>query len=250
MSSVAILGCGPAGLLAAHAAIMRGHYVRIYSRKVRSQMFGAMYLHRPIPNLTDAAMKFEIDVVKRGTREGYAKKVYGDENAPVSWDKFEDGVVPAWSLVAAYERLWIAYAQLIVDIDISQKTLIPIGLNHDIIYSTIPAPFLCVDPSHIFERQAMWVVHGQLTTNINRMVYNGRPEERWYRWSLIRGYRSWEYTVDPRGKPPGTTISNGFKPIRTDCDCYPGIRRLGRYGKWDKHQLTHHGYEEVYDALQ
>src|SRR5436853_355407 len=77
-----------------------GHQPMIFSERVRSRMFGAMYLHRPIPGIhhEDDPPDFTLDITKYGTREGYARNVYGDPTADCSWDVIEEGETPAWDL--------------------------------------------------------------------------------------------------------------------------------------------------------
>jgi hypothetical protein len=94
----------------------------------------------------------------------------------------------------------------------------------------------------------------------NMMVYNGLPPTgvpSWYRYSLIRDYQSWEFSsrhpsnyLEAQRVAEGLQVSEGFKPLYTDCDCHPEIVRLGRFGKWNKNVFTHHAYREVTDALQ
>src|SRR5262245_4664497 len=116
---VAIFGCGPSGLIAAHAAATLGHDVAIFSRKKFSKTFGAMYLHEPIHRVSPRDPEMEIRIIKFGSRQGYAANVYGDPNAEVSWDKFHNGSSPGWDLAEAYRKLWALYEGLIVDMDLS-----------------------------------------------------------------------------------------------------------------------------------
>jgi len=256
---VAILGCGPAGLIAAHAAESLGHNVTIYSRKQKSWIFGAQYLHAPIPGISPEEPELEIEVVKMGTREGYALSVYGNENATVSWDNFQVGPTPGWSLSGAYDKLWLKYDSKIVNKVVSGRDLDRIGETFGRVFSTIPARSICRDWCHRFPAVDITVVHGRIDREPrwNVMYYNGLPSNdlgNWYRYSVINGYQSWEYaTVNfPRiYEPikPGLRIDRGRKPLCTDCDCRPWLHRLGRFGKWHKHAFTHHAYEEVRNAL-
>jgi hypothetical protein len=272
MNEAIILGCGPAGLLAAHAATLRGYDPVIISNKNRSLIFAAMYLHRSIPHITPNAPELEIDVVKVGCREGYAENVYGDPTAPVSWDKFEPGPTPGWNMAKAYDALWKKYSDKIVDKNVNVGMLNRLASLSVPVFSTIPATHTCDDPNHRFEKQKIWVLHGPAGRFMKKgigsdtMYYNGYTLDgrygmigfEWYRYSQLNGYQSWEYASDdpPRNLEAGKqqdgnmTLSLGYKPLRTDCDCHPGIRRLGRFGRWDKSVLSHHVFEEVYDALQ
>lgn len=260
---VAILGCGPAGLLATHAAIRLGHYVRIYSRPWKSEMFGAMYLHRAIPSITPNDPELTIQVIKTGVREGYAENVYGDAEHPVSWDLFESGPTPGWDLKRAYERLWNLYHHLVVDAEVNSRNALDFALRSDIAFTTVPLTHLCF-ADHRFEHQKIWVIHGpgdKLIKGVNDedlMYYNGyTPDGKygprgfdWYRFSQINKYQSWEYSHKPAWPAWGSQkLSEGIKPISTDCDCNASLIRLGRFGKWEKGVLTHHAYEEAESAL-
>jgi hypothetical protein len=243
---IAVLGCGPAGLLAAHAIEQSGHMPIIYSIPARSQMSGAMYLHEPIPGLTDDTPDFELEITKVGTREGYARKVYGAADAPVSWDLFKAGTTPAWSLSAAYDRLWKRYEAAINPYTIGPAELDSIVRANDIVFSSIPAWRLCTKgEQHFFNAADIWVKSKSVPMGDDSvMMYSGDPHDAWYRMSLIQNLLAVEYGHFV------TRAMKGSKPIATNCDCRPEIRRIGRFGKWKKGVLTHHTYSEVLDAMQ
>lgn len=255
--NVAILGCGPAGLIAAHSAVTLGHDVVILSRRVRSETFGAMYLHEPIPAISQGKPEMMIEVSKTGTKWGYAESVYGNREAPVSWDKFEPGPTPGWNLKTAYAELWSRYSDLILNTDITPESIA--GLKYDRIFNTIPARAICLDWTHRFDLVKIVVVHGPNPREDNVMWYNGSDfsgSPRWYRYSRINRYESWEFSEQraPLSLPTaelarGLRVSAGIKPLSTDCDCHPHVVRLGRFGKWNKNVFTHHAYQEVIDAL-
>jgi len=253
---VAILGCGPAGLIAAYAAEEAGHRVVVYSTKRKSTIFGAQYLHEPILGISDPNAEMEINITKIGTREGYAENVYGNRDAPVSWDKFHNGWDAGWDLKKVYENLWHRFEPRIVDVVISKRTVEHIMAMFDRTFSTIPIKMLCDVWGHSFTSASIWVVHGPARGE-NMMVYNGLAPNgipSWYRYSLINNYQSWEYaerhTPQPQWVASNLTVSEGIKPLHTDCDCHPEIVRFGRFGRWNKNVFTHHSYQEVLDALQ
>jgi hypothetical protein len=255
---VCVLGCGPAGLLAAHAIKLAGHEPVIHSHLVKSKMFGAMYLHRSIPRITGSSPDFLIRVLKVGTREGYALNVYGDENAAVSWDRFEPGIARGWDLTTAYDNLWDLYRSKIMKADVGSRSIALYQDLYKVVFSTLPAKAMCVDPNHEFKFERIKVYHGLNpipgAIDDNVMYYNGlQPWNGWYRFSQIRGYQAWEFRAD--GRPirqsiKGYQLNDGIKPISSDCNCHPEIKRLGRFGRWDKGVLTHNAFEEVERALQ
>jgi hypothetical protein len=251
---VAILGCGPAGLMAAHAVVRAGHTPHIYSKKVKSKMFGAMYLHRSLPDITSEEADFIMSIMKAGTAGEYAEKVYGDPEAPVSWDKFEAGYSPAWDLSLAYDELWGRYHAMIRDETLDIDYIAQLETEYDIVISSIPATSLCLG-GHEFRSQHIWVQHGEDYRPLGPdyiMYYMGDPTVDWYRFSRIGHYSSWEYSRKPEDgvDTDKFVLSWGKKPLETDCDCFPDIMRVGRFGRWEKGILTHHAFEEVEIALQ
>ena len=96
---------------------------------------------------------------------------------------------------------------------------------------------ICTRPDiHRFHFQDIWIERMVGVGNRNIMHYNGwTPDGKygekgppWYRFSQIRGLRSWEYS-EPIG---GKDVVKGFKPIETGCDCWPKILKVGRFGAW------------------
>lgn len=108
---VAIIGCGPAGLLAAHAAVLCDYAPTVLAARVEpSPTAPAVFIHRPIPDLCSAEPDAVVRFVKRGTSHGYAQKVYGDPEHPTSWEKFGAEAMPAWALAPVYGELWHLYS--------------------------------------------------------------------------------------------------------------------------------------------
>lgn len=256
---VAVLGCGPAGLMAAHAATIQGHDVKIFSELRKSEMFGAMYLHKPIPGISPEEPEFIVDVIKTGTAQGYSKNVYGHEDAPSSWNNIERGPNPAWNLALAYNLLWDLYRDRIEDMIVEPAILGEIKAAHGVVFSTIPLKALCTDPDHIFAAKQIWVIHGPAEPHHaalgSMMYYNGYTLTEggfeWYRYSLINGYAAWEFSHE-RTKLhawKNQRVSTGQKPLGTSCTCAYGIIRLGRFGTWSKNVLSHHAFERAMEHL-
>lgn len=261
---VAVLGCGPAGLVAAHAATMAGCDVTVYSRKRKSEMFGAQYLHAPIPGMTDnAPVLVQVELI--GTHEQYRDKVYGDNAAEVNSVSTEDLPHPhdAWNIRHTYDNLWTAYHDIIRDYDVGSSLVSGLVDGYDLVLSTIPAPALChAGSGHQFLEQAIWALgdapeRGKFVKDMvdsarmvpkNIIVCNGLPEPAWYRTANVFGHTTVEW---PQITAPSLNMfvqaeaSLVGKPISTDCDCHPEITRLGRYGQWRKGVLVHHVYDEA-----
>lgn len=250
---VAILGCGPSGLLAAYAADMAGVPFVIMSQKRKSRLGGAQYSHIPIPGITDNDPDVKLTYQVRGTAEQYQRKVYGDQRVPfVSFDKVENGkIVPAWNLPKIYDELWRMYEPRIVDMTINPLLAMRVTQGpFDAAFSTVPLPAIClstVDMSigHVFRSQPIVIANDTLDPNLedNTILYDGTREHSYYRMSKIFGVGSTEWGAGSP-TPPISTVTV-TKPIWTNCDCHPAINRIGRFGSWEKGQLTFHAYRAM-----
>lgn len=249
--NVLILGCGPAGLIAAHAAATAGaENIRILSKPRKSYMRGAQYLHEPIPLATPVESQFMVNYVLTGTIEGYRAKVYGPQSLEEVSVETLVGQHPAWDIRATYDELWKAYSPYILEYDVSPYALKQTlsSLKPDLTVSTVPAPLLCAE-GHGFHSTKIWStdrVVGWSFGDDNQVICNGDPNTGWYRVSRIHG---WENTEWPGGrKPPVIPLWEVVKPTKTNCDCFPDVVRAGRYGRWKKGVLSHEVWNEVLQA--
>lgn len=256
--NVAILGCGPAGLFAAHAATEGGANVTIFSKARKSYMRGAQYLHRPIPGLT--GLPFEVEYQLKGSVDGYREKVYGDMGDILVSAETLLGTAPAWDIRAAYDKAWELYGGKVVDADFAtmgdpESFLRNLQDTNDLVISTIPATVLCQTSNHRFFGQKVWVTEnlkslGEFefdsdeTLRDNLVVCSGDPDDWWYRQSRIQGWENTEFPHQQKPKFPGK-IHELNKPLRHTCTCHPEIVRMGRYGKWQKGILSHEAFEDT-----
>jgi hypothetical protein len=252
--SALILGCGPAGLFAAHALVSRGWEVAIVSNKRKSEMFGAQYLHRPIPGLSSASTGRTVHYLLEGTVEGYREKVYGRRSGVAVSPETLGQSHSAWDIREAYGTAWELYKDLI-----QPQTVDPLWIASAVgskqfarVISTIPAPKLCVDSQHSFDSQAVWAIGDAPERGIFcpvteaqpfQVICNGSQYTGWYRNANIFGYRTAEW--GGARKPPLEGIAGIEKPLSTNCDCLPEVIRLGRYGEWRKGVLAHEAYEKA-----
>lgn len=251
-----MLGAGPSGLLAVHALRLHGYRPDVLAIKRPSEIYGAMYLHEPIPYLTSDVKSQMVDYIKEGTRDGYAEKVYGHPEAPCSWDVYA-GRFQAYSLQQAYQLLWIKYEHMVKDVyfgggHMAQK----ITENYQVVINTIPRTMLCnLEAGHQFLSQPI-VIEKALPDGMelddNTIMYNGILEVPWYRASQIFGQSSSEYAVDSMTSPvmPSGKSLRGIKPIENDCNCNPRFHHVGRFGKWKKGVLVHHAFHDTVEIIE
>jgi hypothetical protein len=260
-----VLGAGPAGLLAAHAAEREGRDVRIYTRPdldgnpQKSELHGCQYLHAYIPDAGIPRAGRTVKYLLHGSAADYRRKVYGDHwTGDVSPDEFgPEAYHQAWDLRMLYDHLWAKWYDRMLALEVTpnmvQRSSAMAGKGQ-IVFSTVPAKALCLRPDeHKFVTQPIWAMGSRYGYDA-RMPYqapdmtvecNGEDGPRWYRAATVFGHSTLEW---PAGaKPPVSGVVPVQKPLSTDCSCHlsPRWHRLGRFGKWQKGYLVHHAYQEA-----
>jgi hypothetical protein len=244
-------------LFAAQALKLHGYNPAIISKKQKSVIYGAQYLHRPIPGLSSQAPTAEITTIRVGAPEVYAERVYGLGTIRTSWER----VVPrseAWDLRATYDRAWEEFGDDIIDWTVSPAELTEFTGQFDLVISTIPAWAICQRPSeHYFKSLNILVQKGVdlssfvpdfIDEDSSWVMYNGTTQHAWYRASSIFGHTS----IEARAEQHLVTNKSwepGFKIVDTDCDCHPTIVKTGRMGLWKRGVLTHHAFEHTIEAI-
>lgn len=264
MKPVAVLGVGPAGLMAAHAVALSGRPVSLFGKPgpdgkiLRSRLGGAQFLHDPLPLINDDDPDVEIMYRVSGNAEIYKHKVYGSTRVPfVSFSGVHDGKVqPAWNLQATYDRLW---EQLSAD-SANVASIDPAWLHHVLeenwfshILSTIPLPAICetqqsivekpLYQTHLFVAHEVRIAAEAMAVYENTVTYDGTMDHSWYRTSNLFGVGGTEYGASTPAPPVETFPVR--KPIATNCNCFSEVVKLGRYGTWTKGVLTHHAFFEA-----
>jgi hypothetical protein len=258
MKSVAILGCGPSGLLVAHAAELCGWDFRIFSKKQKSPLHGAQYLHQAIPNL-DCGTPQMIEYKLNGTPEQYRHKVYGtDWDGVVSPEDYWEAHY-AWDIRRAYSQLWDKYEDEIQHWHIDDKWYmtykagLSLAMKHDLVISTVPRTVWDSNPAN-FESTKIWALGDTEMPRVDpayrpapfTVFCEGDHRVPWYRVSNIFDYCTVEWPYDPLKRlnsrltlrSPHKGASVVIKPLRYTGSAAPDFVHLGRYGAWQKGVLT------------
>lgn len=259
MKVVAVLGAGPAGLMAAQAvALQENTALAIFSATDQpSKLGGAQFLHRAIPGINKKEPDTVITYRVRGDEPTYRRKVYGDKEVPfTSFSNVTDGDrQPAWNLIQTYEKLWDKFADNITVGPISASWFDnPWVADFSHVFSSIPLPAICraqagaIPEYHHFHSQEVHICVNRFgECPPDTIVYDGNPTHRFYRQSLIFGVPGTEWSSNP---PPIPGIVKDNKPIATDCNCHPNVTRVGRRGTWTKGVLTHDAFISVWKELE
>lgn len=253
---IAILGAGPSGMMAAHAASQCGHYVDIFDadpdRSRRNS--GVYFLHDDCDLLLDRVEIKQIVLGAKGRSpeqisDLYSLKVYGTSSISkkVSVLQARDTpIVVGYNSQQAITRLWDLYGKQV-------KTLKIENLNHALslfetyekVISTIPARILY--PGKEYRSVGTWIKVGTAPADEAFLFYNINPHCKWYRCSAMFGTFIQEYGIGFNPEPrPGYDYKQVIKVIgdgiRSDVD---NLFLTGRYGAWNKKMLTHDAYYET-----
>lgn len=269
----AILGCGPAGLLAAHACWLNGVEFDIFSKKRKSTLYGSQYLHEAIKGVADWEEREAVKYETRGTPEEYRRKTHG---------KWWDGIVApeefetdhwAWNIRQAYDILWRAYGYMVKDYEFQpaqlgestwrhfDKMLVELKLHeYDLVVSTIPRTIWKVNGEEFIYSEG-WAVgdapeEGRFVPYDcpdNTIICDGTPETSWTRLSRVFGYTTveWPHHVP---KPPIPGVARVIKPLRYSANGSDNpansFLHVGRYGKWEKGVVVTDAFNEVVKKIQ
>jgi hypothetical protein len=198
-----------------------------------------------------------VDYLLRGTVSEYRRKVYGRNwDGTVSPEDLEE-THEAWDIRETYDRLWTLYEDSIQHFDVDAQGVNLLMLDYALVVNTIPLNVLCAK-GHQF-RYTEVVAAGDapaLGIDVGRhyrcpqdtVILNGEEMPTWYRISNIFGHTTIEW---PQGiKPPLGTASIVVKPTETNCDCWPDMLKLGRYGSWSKGVLSHTAYDKTIEGIE
>lgn len=260
----AVFGCGPAGLIAAHGIVQacdrRGEDVElaIFSMKRKSALYGAQYLHAPIPGVPTEDGRL-IDYMLRGNAKDYKRKVYGGKWLGTVSPEDLGEPHTGWDIRATYDWLWDKYNPAINDCMLDPIEMQEILTNGwDLAISSLPLDVVCYQ-NHDFsftgviaagDAPDLGIDVGSVYRCVDETVIcNGEENPSWYRLSRVFGHTTVEWPANVRNVPI-RTASHVRKPLETDCDCWPKVVKVGRYGTWTKGVLSHEAYNVAYKATE
>ena len=257
---VIVIGCGPAGLAAAHAAVGLGASVRIIAPKKRTPQHGPVFLQRPIPGInTEHPNGYIKQIVVGGSILDYRLKLYGDVNISITSDGILRDGIHTWSVQTAYVNMWEMYSGLIED-----RALAPHHVAHleaDLVVNTAPLPSLCLEQHkqarfrHEFLSVpvALYFETSYLNQPENTIIYNAYDTPKWVRSSNVFGNEVTEYKPEDVPVGPGGFVEEPDriiqKPLSTNCDCHPHVLRCGRFGEWNNMAWIDSAYYKTRTAI-
>lgn len=274
MSKIAIIGAGPSGMMAAHAASQCGAYVDIFdadpSQSRRNS--GVYFLHDECDLLLGQHTRIYQTVLgiygmsPEEIGEAYGSKVYGQPIAKTSvLEAAKHPTINGYNAGEAINRLWDLYGGQVSILKIeSFEHLISLFDKYDKIISTIPANILF--PDFEYESVQTWIKVGKAPEEEAFLFYNINPHCSWYRCSGMFGifiqeygfkyipFENKKYSFKEVTKIIGArkTMYHQSNAHLEDGKVISDVAELflvGRYGAWSKKTLTHNVYYETLDWL-
>jgi hypothetical protein len=261
---IIVIGCGPAGLAAAHAAVGLRADVEIIAPKVMTPQEGPLLIQRPIPGInTDQPHGTIHQIVIGGSILDYRMKLYGDINIGINGNILKP-YYHAWRHKETYEKLWAEHSHRITDRKLTAREMRSIHHDADLVVSTASRRNMCtMQHNFLYKEVAVTPEYSYPQQTDNTIIFNAFKgvtftekfpsalhgiDSRWVRSSRVFGVPVTEWHVgSTHGMPSGARIIK--KPIGTDCDCYPNILWTGRFGAWRNETWIDTAYWDTYNAI-
>ena len=246
---VIVIGCGPAGLAAAHAAVGLGASVEIVAPRIMTPQEGPLLLQRPIPGInTDHPDGTIHQIVIGGSILEYRYKLYGDINIGINGDMLKPHY-HAWKHPETYRKLWDLYYGYITDYKLTAREMRHVHQDADLVISTASRMNMCTVGHHFLYKEVAVTPESSYPDQPNNtIIFNAAEDPLWVRSSRVFGVPVTEWPAEPsRGMPGNARIIR--KPIGTDCDCYPHILWTGRFGAWRNETWVDTAYWDTYNAI-
>lgn len=284
LPTVAIIGAGPAGLLAAWGAVNAGaDSVVIYDRDPAphpERIFSLQFLHDPcdldfavrrmslhyemepsfeqttfivshdVPPdalyLTDSKSPMMKAIVRREYNYKLGRPLEEENSTRFLWET----PVTVWSLKEAYAYLRRYFDRDITKREVDWGTIDELAKENDIVISTAPLDKL--RPDMEWPTRDSWIRIGYTPIKLkeNTCVYNLDPDVDWYRTTHLDGGVSTELLMPEQ--PEGAEGRVLRKVV--SAPALPQVRSnvilAGRWGSWDPKALTHHAYHTAKSAVQ
>lgn len=271
---VAIIGCGPTGLIVAHACALNGVEFNVFSKKRKSFLFGSQYLHEPIPELIEESEGRQVRYINVGTPEEYRRKTHGKWwDGIIAPEDFETEHV-AWNIREAYDRLWMRYGRGVTDAEIRDGTLYVNREDwmkelaaYDLVISSVPRRLWAVEGDE-FTYSEGWALgdapeHGVFVPydlTDNTIICDGSPDTHYNRLSKVFGYTTVEWpahtdmnvvkAAESMPEPSQFIKPLAFKASTTHENRTSDWLHVGRFGAWRKAVLVTDAWHDTNNALR
>ena len=254
--SVAIIGAGMTGLLAAKACLDKGITPTIFSAAKPHPGYGVRYLH---DNCGLPLKPIEIETAFVGFGDKFMRWDNADHRVMAELYAIKTGASKTNNSIHRSEKITTAYNWMdawnmlqgmwIVDLEIKPEDMKTLSKKFDLVISTAPLNKVYPHSKSRCSFREMYVSSGNpypdhkgwASTPENIIVYNVDPDSPWTRYSRVDGVEQTEYLRPVEGIHRVVKVDGKAKFYNHQHN----VLLVGRYGKWDSTYMAHMSY---YDA--
>ena len=266
--NVAIIGAGPAGLLAAWGAATSGAEVRIFDPNpapLPDRILGLQYLHElcglPVEEVRKLELWYQIipnnpeggAFIRPQLRRAYNFKLGRPLEEVNSTSHITAGPGHVYSLKDAYTFLHHQFRYDILTRAVTWDEINgELSKDFDIVINTAPLDKLL--PQLVWPTRDAWIqfsLPDDVEVLENTCVYNLDVQVPWYRATNLDGSVSTEMLY-PEGQldVPGRLLRKVVKPDHIIGPFRPNVYLAGRWGSWNPHALTSDAYRVARGACK
>lgn len=256
MSRVLILGSSYDSLLAAHAASMLGHDVKIVSDTPGAEFEpGPNLLLNPIPLIDVAGAPLKVEV--RGDPDVWMDKLTnqgGGGREPEEVD-LEDGrmVFDSRATLEQLAAMYQPYVQ-VEERGIGHKDVIRLMEKYtpDITFSGLDKDEICGNREHSFQAAAIVVMAPPKPTVLNQsyLTVSGDTDDAWAMEYSVFGAQGRVYGGHKHPPVAKHKLAGLILPQGTNCDCFAAdISPVGRLGAWEARSPRHRSFYRPFATL-
>lgn len=252
MSKVIVLGTTLEGLLAGHAASIAGADVYFVTEGDETETPGGLdFLAAPIPMTNAPAVP--LNVARKGEGEFFYQKLSGSGSGkPIKLPVSEMDGRPVWDPKETYDQLHSIYSPFFHeagDGGIDEEFVATLAADAKII-SAVQMPAICQSiDDHTFSWAGL--VRMPATTNPSGhwITLSGDLDDAW----AIEGSTFFgSYRVySAANYPPVSSdkVTRDYLPLKTNCNCWPGIIKVSAAACWESDYPTHHAFYRTFEVL-
>lgn len=257
---VLIVGSGPAAAYAVLAARAADANVRIMSNAApNTDQAGAFFLHW-LPEQLGATPE-PVEISSTGTRFGYLTKQWGNAYSDIPTSFPTERRTEMWYNSNALKQVW-ATEHVQVCGQMPDHKLATYGDAFDWVFHTFPSTWSGRTRS-VVKFPVLSTPSLGLAGTL-KVVYNGDMHWAHTRTTVAWGRTSVEFPRDvseevlagteavfvgPVKRAMLRDIHPATLPVEQDEWLAPNVVPVGRFAQWDRHALSHHAYERVYNLL-
>lgn len=259
--SVAIIGAGMTGLLAAKACLDKHITPTIFSATKPNPGYGVRYLH---DRCGLPLQPIEIETAFVGVGDRLLRWDHADQRAMAQLYAFKTGASQTNNSIHRSTKTVIAYSwmdawNMLQGMRISEREILPedmriLSNKFDLVINTAPLNKIYPHSKSQCSCREMYVSgcspypnhEGWASHPENIIVYNVNQDADWVRYSRVDGIEQTEYLRPVEGAHKVVKVDGKAKFYNH----HSNVLLIGRYGKWDSTYMAHMSYYDTLSSIE